>query len=217
LEKFFKFIDRVNALAFFTGVVLAAGLLLWAVGNSLWEGKAKTSVIVPNATAEKSEVLSLTAWEFIPESSIQVLKLQSIGGESNDYASEGRNYETRNLLFVKSDGGASTWLFPDQSHLISRIERITAPDGRTKAIFFGSRLAAGVKNGQQFSLYLTKPDGTSPVEVLKDIDHVVSRRISGNIIHLIYQSELEIKESKISMTSLNAESDLVVAKLRTVK
>lgn len=216
MEEFFKFIDRVNALAFFAGVVLALGLLIWAIGNSVWESKSKTSVMVPNVSAEKSDVLSLTAWEFIPEIGVQVLKLQSTGGESNDYASEGRNYKTRNLLFVKSDGSASTWLFPDQSHLISRIERITAPDGRTKAIFFESRLA-GVKDVHQFSLYITKPDGPSPVEVLKDIDHVVSRRISGNIIHLIYQSELEIKESKISMTSLKAESDLVVAKLRTVK
>jgi hypothetical protein len=212
LEKFFKFVDRVNALAFFTGVVLAAGLLLWAVGSSLWEGRVKTSVVVPNESAEKSEVLSLTAWEFIPETGVQVLKLQSTGGEANEYASEGRGYKTRNLLFVKSDGGESSWLFPDQSHLISRIERLTDQDGRTKAIYLESR-PAGEKNAPQFSLYLAKPDGSSTVEVLKNVEDVVSRRIAGDMAHFIYQSGLEIKEAKISVKSFDIQSDGVVVKM----
>lgn len=191
---------------------MAAGLLLWAVGNSLWEGKAKTSVVVPNPSAEKSEVLSLTAWEFIPETGVQVLKLQSTGGEPSDYASEGRGYKTRNLLFVKSDGGESSWLFPDQSHLISRVELLTASDGRTRAIYFESR-PAGEKSAPQFSLYLAKPDGTSPVEVLKNVEHVVSRRISGDVIHLIYQTSLEIKETIVSLKSFEAQSYRLVAKM----
>lgn len=216
MDKFFKFIDRVNALAFFAGVVLALGLLLWMIGSSLWDSKARTSVIVPNAAAEKSEVLSLTAWEFIPETGVQVLKLQSTGGESNDYAAEGRNYKTRNLLFVKSNGGQSTWLFPDQSHLISRVERLTASDGRTRAIYFESRPAIE-KSGPQFSLYLAKADGASPVEVLKDIELIVSRRISGDSVHFIYQRGLEIKESKISMQSFQMLSNGIVAKVAKVK
>jgi len=212
LEKFFKFVNRVNALAFFTGVVIALGLLLWMIGSSLWDYKVKTSVVAPNASAESSQVLSLSAWEFIPEIGTQVLKLQSTGGEANDYASEGRGYKNRNLLFVKTDGGTSTWLFPDQSHLISRIERLIAPDGRTKAIYFESRLASE-KSAPKFSLYLAKPDGTAPVEVLKNVEHVVSRRIDGNMAHFIYQSGLEIKESKISLNAFEVKSDGLVAKM----
>ena len=212
MEKFFKFVNRVNALAFFAGVVLALGLLLWMIGSSLWDNKVKTSVVVPNASEESSQVLSLSAWEFIPEIGVQVLKLQSTGGEPNDYASEGRGYRSRNLLFVKTDGGASTWLFPDQSHLISRIERLTAPDGRTKAIYFESR-TAGEKSSPEFSLYLAKPDGASPVEVVKDIELIVSRRISGDSVHFIYQRGLEIKESKISLNSFEIQDDGTVAKM----
>lgn len=166
-------------------------------------------MVVPNASAEKSEVLSLTAWEFIPETGVQVLKLQSTGGEANEYASEGRGYMTRNLLLVKSDGGESSWLFPDQSHLISRVERLTASDGRTRAIYFESRPAG--ESAPQFSLYLAKPDGASPVEVLKDIEHVVSRRISGDVVYFIYQKGLEIKESKVSIKSFSIVSDILVA------
>jgi hypothetical protein len=216
LEKFFKFVNRVNALAFFAGVVLALGLLLWMIGSSLWDNRVKTSVVVPNASEESSQVLSLSAWEFIPEIGVQVLKLQSTGGEPDEYASEGRGYKNRNLLFVKTDGGGSTWLFPDQSHLISRIERLTAQDGRTKAIYFESR-PAGEKSAPQFSLYLAKPDGTSPVEVLKNVEHVVSRRIAGDMAHFIYQSGLEIKESKISLKSFEAQSDNLVVKMVELK
>ena len=212
MQKFFKFVHHVNALAFFTGVVLALGLLLWMIGSSLWDNKVKTSVVVPNASEESSQVLSLSAWEFIPEIGVQVLKLQSTGGEPNDYVSEGRGYKTRNLLFVKADGGGSAWLFPDQSHVISRIERLTAPDGRTKAIYFESRLA-GEKGAPQFSLYLAKPDGTSPVEVLKNMEHVVSRRMVGDMVHFIHQSRFEIKESKISLSSFEVQSDHLVAKM----
>lgn len=212
MQKFFKFVHHVNALAFFAGVVLALGLLLWMIGSSLWDNKVKTSVVVPNASEESSQVLSLSAWEFIPEIGVQVLKLQSTGGEPNDYASEGRGYKTRNLLFVKADGGGSAWLFPDQSHVISRIERLTAPDDRTKAIYFESRPAVE-KGTPQFSLYLAKSDGTSPVEVLKNVEYVVSRRIAGDIAHFIYQSRLEIKESKISLKSFEVQSDGLVAKM----
>lgn len=214
MEKFFKFVNRINALAFFAGVVLALGLLLWMIGNSLWDNRVKTSVVVPNASEESSQVLSLSAWEFIPEIGVQVLKLQSKGGESDEY--EGRGYKTRNLLFVKTDDGSSAWLFPDQSHLISRIERLTTPDGRTKAIYFESR-PAGEKSAPQFSLYLAKPDGTSPVEVLKNVEHVVSRRIAGDMVHFIYQSGLEIKQTKISLNSFETQSDNLVVKMVKLK
>ena len=212
MEKFFNFVNRVNALAFFTGVILALCLLLWMIGNSLLDNKVKTSVVVPNVSAESSQVLSLSAWEFIPEIGVQVLQLQSTGGESNDYAAEGRSHKTRNLLFVKTEGGASAWMFPDQSHLISRIERLTAPDGRTKAVYFESR-PAGQKRAPQFSLYLAKPDGTSAVEVLKNVEDVVSRRIAGDMVHFIYQSGLEIKETKISLKSFKVQSDGLVVKM----
>lgn len=212
MEKFFKFVDRVNSLAFFAGVILAIGFLLWAIGNSLWDTRAKTSVVVPNTSAEKSEVLSLSAWEFIPEIGVQVLKLQSVGGESSDYGSEVRGYKTRNLLYLKSDGGASVWLFPDQSHLISRVERLTALDGVTKAIYFESR-GAESKASPKFSLFLAKPDGSSAVEVFKDVEHVVSRRISGDFAYFVYQSGLAIKESKVSLKSFEVLSDGVVAKM----
>lgn len=212
MQKFFKFVHHVNALAFFTGVVLALGLLLWMIGSSLWDNRVKTSVVVPNASEESSQVLSLSAWEFIPEIGVQVLKLQSTGGEPNDYASKGRSYKTRNLLFVKADGGGSAWLFPDQSHVISRIERLTAPDDRTKAIYFESR-PAGEKGAPQFSLYLAKPDGTSHVEVLKEVDQVISKKIIGEKLNVVFQSGMAIKIAKIRLTSQEMESLATVAEL----
>jgi hypothetical protein len=216
LEKFFKFVNRVNALAFFAGVVMALCLLLWMMGASLWDNKAKTSVVVPNAIEYKNQVLSLSAWEFIPEVGVQVLTLQSTGGEASEYASEGRGYKNRNLLFVKTDGSASTWLFPDQSHLLSRIERLTTSDGHTKAIYFESK-PAGEKREPQFSVYLAKPDGTSPTELLKSVDHVVSRRVSGDMVYFIYQSGLEIREAKISLKSFESQSDNPLAKMVELK
>ncbi len=172
-------------------------------------------MVVPNASAEKSEVLSLTAWEFIPETGVQVLKLQSTGGEANEYASEGRGYKTRNLMFVKSDGGESSWLFPDQSHLISRVERLTASNGRTRAIYFESR-PAGEKSAPQFSLYLAKPDGASPVEVLKDIEHVVSHQVLGDSAFYVYQKDKEIRKAKVSLTTFEVKSSDLIASMREI-
>lgn len=192
--------------------MLALGMLLWMVGSSLRDNKVTTSVVVPNASTDKGQVLSLSAWEFIPEIGVQVLKLQSTGGEAGEYASEGRGHSNRNLLFVKANGGASTWFFPDQSHLLSGIERLAGPDGRTKAIYFQA-LPAGEKGRVQFSLYLAKPDGTSPIEVLTNVEHVVSRRIAEDMAYFIYQSGLEIKESKIFLKSFEVKSDGLVAKM----
>ena len=95
---------------------------------------------------------------------------------------------------------------------LSRIERLTAPDGRTKAIYFESR-PAGEKSESQFSIYMARPDGTSPAEVLKSVTHVVSRRIAGDMVYFIYQSGLEIKESKISLKSFEVQSDGLLAKM----
>lgn len=161
--------------------------MLWAISNSLWDSKAKTSVV-------------------------QVLKLQSTGGESSDYASEGSGYKTRNLLFVKSDGGSSTWLFPDQSRFISRIERLTETDGRTKAIFLESR-SASEKKVSTLGVYLARPEGSIPVEVLHDITHLVSKRISGDYILIVYQKYLEIKEARISLKSFERVTDKTIANL----
>jgi len=72
------------------------------------------------------------------------------------------------------------------------------------------------KSSPQFSLLLAKPDGTAPIDVLKDIEHVVSRRISGDVVHFIYQKGLEIKESKISLKSFEVQSDSLVAKMLEV-
>jgi hypothetical protein len=64
---------------------------------------------------------------------------------------------------------------------------------------------------------MARPDGTSPVEVLKNVDQVVSRRISGDAAHFIYQSGLEIKETKISLASFTSQSHGVVARMDMVR
>ena len=213
MEKFFKLIERVNALAFFSAVVLALCLLVWAAVGSIWDAKNRTSVVVPNEAKKESEVLSLVAWEFIPELGMQVLKLQSTNGKSGGgYEGEGRTHQVRNLLFVGTGAQYSKWMLPDQSRVLSRLESLSAQTGASKAIYFESR-AVGSETTQPFSINLVKPDGTGAVEVLKDVLHLVSRRVSGDVVHFIYQSGLEIRQVKVSLRTFERLGDSLVAKM----
>ena len=212
MEKFFKLIERVNALAFFLAVVMALCLLIWAAVGSSWDAKSRTSVVVPNEAKKESEVLSLAAWEFIPDLSMQVLKLQSTDGKSGSYEGEGRTHQVRNLLFVGTGAQYSKWMLPDQSRALSRLESLSAQTGASKAIYFESR-AVGSETTQPFSINLVKPDGTGAVEVLKDVTHLVSRRVSGDVVHFIYQSGLEIRQVKVSLRTFGRLGDSFVAKM----
>jgi hypothetical protein len=58
-----------------------------------------------------------------------------------------------------------------------------------------------------------KPDGTGAVEVLKDVLHLVSRRVSGDVVHFIYQSGLEIRQVKVSLRTFERLGDSLVAKM----
>jgi hypothetical protein len=212
MEKFFKLIERVNTLAFFSAVVLAVCLLLCAAVGSIWSTKGRTSVVVPNEARKETEVLSLAAWEFIPDFGIQVLKLQSTDGKSVGYEGEGRTHQVRNLLFVGTGAQYSKWMLPDQSRALSRLESLSAQSGGSKAIYFESR-AAGSDASKSFSVNLVKPDGTGPVEVLKDVTHLVSRRVSGDVVHFIYQSSLEIRQAKVSLRTFEPLGNSLVAKM----
>lgn len=210
MEKIFKLIERVNALAFFSAVILALCLLIWAAVGSIWGVKGRTSVVVPNEAKKESEVLSLAAWEFIPDLSMQVLKLQSTDGKSGGYEGEGRTHQVRNLLFVGTGAQYSKWMLPDQSLVLSRLESLSAQTGSSKAIYFESR-AVGSETTQTFSVNLVKPDGTGAAEVLKDVSHLVSRRVSGDVVHFIYQSGLEIRQAKVSLRTFERLGDSLVA------
>ncbi len=212
MEKFFKLIERVNTLAFFSAVVLAVCLLVWAAVGSIWSTKGRTSVVVPNEAKKETEVLSLTAWEFIPDFGVQVLKLQSTDGKSVGYEGEGRTHQARNLLFVGTDAQYSKWMLPDQSRALSRLESLSAQSGGPKAIYFESR-EVGSEASQSFSVNLVKPDGTGPVEVLKDVTHLVSRRVSGDVVHFIYQNSLEIRQAKVSLRTFEPLGNSLVAKM----
>ncbi len=212
MEKFFKLIERVNALAFFSAVILALCLLIWAAVGSIWGVKGRTSVVVPNEAKKESEVLSLAAWEFIPDLSMQVLKLQSTDGKSGGYEGEGRTHQVRNLLFVGTGAQYSKWMLPDQSRVLSRLDSLSAQTGGSKAIYFESR-AAGSKINEPFSVNLVKPDGSGAVEVLKDVSQLVSRRVSGDVVHFIYQSGLEIRQVKVSLRTFERLGDSLVAKM----
>jgi hypothetical protein len=58
-----------------------------------------------------------------------------------------------------------------------------------------------------------KPDGTGPVEVLKDVTYLVSRRVSGDVVHFIYQSSLEIRQAKVSLRTFEPLGNSLVAKM----
>ena len=206
MEQFFKFVDRVNALAFFAGVVLAACLVIWMLASSYLEKKPITTVVAPQANEEKPQVLTLVAWDYIPELSIQLLKLQAQRNGASEYGEGRRQTNTRNLLFVGNPHEGAKWLFPNQSQSLGRFERLTASDGSTKAIAFQAWPEAQ-KEVDEFSLYLVSPDGERLVEVLKNVTQILSQRKSGDVLRIIYQTGKEIREAKLRLSSFDVMSN----------
>jgi hypothetical protein len=144
--------------------------------------------------------------------------LVNANGEKTGY--EGRDNETRNLLFVSTDKEKAQWLFPDQNQILSRILPLDSSSNNARVIYLESkhRAPAGVTSkNSKVTLSLVRTDGSKLTTLVSEADEIMEHRERGDDLQVTYQKDDAIRSMRISLGDFKIKSDRLVVSLNAVK
>lgn len=217
MDRFFKTVQRINSLAILIALLAVLAGIAWALVNDY--KKSTSTVRAPNETIGSSLFYSLTMGDYLEQNGIQILRLDASGKQKLDY--EGHHSQTRNLLLISENRPTALWLFKDQSQRIDLVEKLPKPEGeKAKALYIEVTplIKTDSLDGTEdnLTIYLAKPNGDKPLAILKKVDKVIGRKLVGDMLHLIYQQGLSVRNAQISIIDFKMQSDQEVAKMTNV-
>jgi hypothetical protein len=220
MERFFRIIRRVNS-------ILLLVVLLGVGGCAIWYGLALYHWYHPHdraiAAAEEEDEpdpvsLTLGDAETVTGTDIQMLRLTT-----DDQYGRHQDQQTRNILFLSAGDHRGTWLFPTHDNLVLETDQIrpwrsddfNAP---TKALYVqfipgDPEHAMGPSEYDPFTVALARSDGTGLVEVLRDVDEVLSyEQFDAESLSITYRNLEELRLARVSLDSFaKLSDDLVIA------
>jgi len=211
---FFKQLRRFNALLPAMTIALLVIVVAWAYYSDRRNAVTVPSVIPPNTDTASAK---LEIWPTgIDASDTLVMKVVARSAEGRAY--ERATAETVNLVFLRNGADAANWLFPDQSLVISSLHALI--DGNnTLAIYMetGARPRDGRDSKDRVSplvdLHLVSSDGLRHLKLLAGLDRVISHRLYGHTLQLVYQQGQAVKSMRIALPGFEVISDQIVANL----
>jgi hypothetical protein len=220
-DKFFTTVARINSVLF---LLILLGVVLGVLGSMAYDSLRPTSpvpanIVVSEAASGESKPLQLRLGE--PQSMVGtgylMMRLET-RGQGAKFASGGSDGETRNLLLINAAQKHSNWVFKDQQNNVTDISQLhpsesTKQDTTTTALYFEYTTAADRAEGSAtpantFRVGLSKPDGTSFVEVLQDIDRVLSKEMpDAQHLRIVYKKGTSIRTATYLVDSFKSEDD----------
>ena len=222
MERLFKFIRRVNSVLFLLVLLGAGGCVIWyalQIYHYQW-GRDRTATsgeVKADKEDEREPVwLTLEDPETVTGTDIQMLRLTAEG----EYGRR-RDQTIRNILFLSAGDHRGTWLFPAHGNLVLETDQIrpwrsddlNAP---TKAIYLrfipgDPEDAAGPSEYDVSVVALIKRDGTGLVEVLRDVDEVLSyEQFDAESLSITYRNLDGLRFARISLDTFAKLSDYLV-------
>ncbi len=227
MERFFKGLRRVNSVLHLLVLLGVLGCTIWyaTVLYSWHQSRERTrdSVDGTDSAAKNEEPdpvwLTLGDSETITGTDIQMLRLTAEG----EYGRR-RDQTIRNVLFLSAGNHRGTWLFPTHGNLVLETDQIrpwrsddlNAP---TKAIYVqfipgDPEDAAGPSQYDPFVVALTKSDGTGLVEVLRDVDEILSyEQFDAESLSITYRALDALHLARISLDTFSKLSDDLVTEI----
>jgi hypothetical protein len=228
MDRFFKIIRRVNSVLFLIVLLGVGALSAWYAWrlydwyqNSDSYG-ADNSGTDDEAAADEAEpapatFLTLGDAEVVTGTGLQMFRLTT---EAMRYADRGE--EIRNILFLPAGAQHGVWLFPTQDNLILEADQIrpwrgddvTAP---TMALYFqfvpgDPEDKTGPSQYDLFTVALTRSDGSGMIEVLREVEEVLSyEQLESGILSIVYRDLAELRLTRIALDSFIILSDAPVA------
>jgi hypothetical protein len=216
-DKLFFYLHRFNALLPVTALLLLVCLLGWAFLSS--QGSSPARHIIPplGASSTDKEALRIRLAHFDggPDSLIFL-----VNSSSTRQGYEGRDSETRNLLFVSTNKEKAQWLFPDQDQTLSRILPLDSASDSAKAIYIETKKRTpGDEDSKlkKVTLSLVLSDGSKLTTLIPDADEVLGHRQRKDDLQVTYQKEDAIRSMRVSMTDFKVRSDRLVVSLGEAK
>ena len=212
-NKFFKTIWRFNGVIISLIGVAILALLLFASYKAIedfTQDRHKNNIVNLDAN-NITEDITLGGSSKITGTS--VFKIPMYGNQSYEgsYFSKHTNSE-KNYLFINVETSEKHWLFNHTDYLLSNVENITedASGSPVLAIMYNvvkqdSNLDKRLTNSDLITLAFTKPSGKGYIEILSDIDNIVSTDLMSNKdLFVVYK----IKEVYFSLT-VNLETFII--------
>jgi len=216
-EKFFLYIHRFNTLIPAGGLVLLICLVGWSFISSQGHSRGKQIIPPAGASVEAEDALRVHLAHFDGGAGNLIL-LVNANGAKRGY--EGRDNETRNLLFVSPDQEKAQWLFPDQNQILSRILPLDSENDTTRVIYLEIQKKVGSdedSKSKKVTLSLVKSDGSKLTTLISDADEVMGHRERGNDLQVTYQKDDAIRSVRVSLNDFKIKSDRLVVSLSAVK
>jgi hypothetical protein len=216
-EKFFLYLHRFNTLIPAAGMLLVICLVGWAFISDQGISRGKPIIPPAGAAVPAEDVLRVHLAHFDGGADNLVL-LVNANGEKTGY--EGRDSETRNLLFVSTDKEKAHWLFPDQNQILSRILPLDRSSDNTRVIYLESKPrapAGGTSKNSKVTLSLVRTDGSKLTTLVSEADEIMEHRERGDDLQVTYQKDDAIRSMRISLGDFKIKSDRLVVSLNAVK
>lgn len=216
-DKLFFYLHRFNALLPAVALLLMGCLIGWAFVSNHGSSPARQIVPPLGASSASKDALRVQLAHFDGGPDTLIL-LVNASGTRQGY--EGRDKETRNLLFVSTDKEKAHWLYPDQNQILSRIVPLNSTNDSASALYIETeKNTAGDEDSKpkKVSLSLVKSDGSKLTTLISDADEVMGHRLRDDDLQVTYQKDDAIRSMRASVSDFRVKSDLLVVSLKEAK
>ncbi len=215
-EKFFLYIHRFNTLLPAGGLFFLMCIVGWSFISSLGTSRGKEILPPSGVSVSTEDALRVQLANFDGGVDNLILYVSSNSGKQGY---EGRDNETRNLLFVSTDKQKAQWLFPDQSQVLSRIIPLDSSNESSRAIYIESTKksdAGEASKSSKVSLSLVRSDGSKLTSLISDVDEIMQHKERGDDLQITYQKDDSIRSMRVSLNDFKIKSDRFVVSLSAV-
>jgi hypothetical protein len=209
-QRLFKNVWRINAIIIFAAGLLAIAVLVFAayeISKDIFREREVRAVVNTNDSAIIQESLALGQATEVHGHPWLLAPIESDQKYDQSYYSKAA-VAVRNYVFISGEGN-SRWLFPHNRFLISEESQLRNGEYidekiPTLAVSFLVR-QSDTNNDNRITgtdlgvLVFTRPDGSQAKEAIHEIKRVISQRVRGENILVLYESTKEVYAATVSL------------------
>jgi hypothetical protein len=216
-KKFFFYLQRFNALIPAGGLLLLVCLVGWSFISSQGTTRGKEILAPTGVDVSTEDALRVQLANFDVGADNLILYVSSNSGKQGY---EGRDNETRNILFLSTGSEKAQWLFPDQNQVLSRIIPLDSSNDSSRAIYIESKKktdADETSKSAKVTLILVRSDGSKLTSLISDVEEIMQHKERGDDLQITYQKDDSIRSMRVSLIDFKIKSDRLVVSLSAVR
>lgn len=229
-DKTFSIISRINQTLLFIGLLSVLGFAIWGAVMIYHDShQPRTGEVTINASKDEGsgkKIIDIRGFRKIGDTGFLMSDICERDPSNHKlYAST----KTTNVMFISSKENKAHLLFPHANYLINETSVLTLGDGFLKDTKNSVKglLCEYVKDDTNknntlddhdaLSVGLARADGTGLVEVLSNVDSLLSQDVlDEDTLSLIYQKGNKVSSARYSLKTFKLLSTTVITDLLAV-